>query len=61
MKVTVDSGKTLESGVAISDAFRKQMGLEHAHLKRKAVGTASEDSKTASSSSWEKLRSLNFS
>ena len=45
VKTMIDSGNTLDIGVAISDRFRKRMGLKYANLRRKVVGTANQKGK----------------
>ena len=40
VKSMIDSGNTLHYGVAITDEFRKRLGLKHYSMRTKTVGTA---------------------
>ena len=41
----IDSGNTLNTGVAISDKLRKKMGLRYDNLRKRTVGTANQKGK----------------
>ena len=45
VKSMIDSGNTLRRGVAITDAFRKKLGLKYSSVRPKTVGTADKTGK----------------
>ena len=45
VKSMIDSGNTLRRGVAITDAFRKRLGLKYSSVRPKTVGTADKTGK----------------
>ena len=45
VKSMIDSGNTLRCGVAITDAFRKKLGLKFYSMRTKTMGTANKTGK----------------
>ena len=45
VKSMIDSGNTLHCGIAITDIFRKKLGLKFYSMKTKTVGTANKSLK----------------